>query len=441
MATTAGNLLQRTRCVYFRDTAMPCNKREPGTGCPAITGSNRTLAILGTSEHCIATNPSDMCVAMAALEATIHVQGPKGARAIPIGDFHLLPGNTPHRETVLEPGDLITHVTLPPPVAGSKQVYLKLRDRASYEFALASAAVVITVAGGKVTRARIALGGVGTKPWRSPEAEAALVGQPANQANFRKAAEAALRDAKPQSENGFKIELAKRCLTHALQTGDSADSLKERTCQRHKKSRRRRRSVASTPRVDGPLKVSGQAQYTSDFHFPGMLYAVPVEATIANGRVVKLDTAAAEKMPGVRAIFHRENIGKIFRSVPEPGFEGICEERRPPFEDDVIRYYGQYIALAVADTFETAKAAADAVRVTYAKEKPNVDTDLKADDEPDVVATTFGLRHRVAKPARRRRGRVRERAGQARPNLRHAGRDAQPASSCTRRPRSGTDRR
>src|SRR5437870_5752710 len=167
MATTAGNLLQRTRCMYFRDTAMPCNKREPGSGCPAITGANRSLAILGTSEHCIATNPSDMCVAMAALEATIHVQGPTGARAIPIGDFHLLPGNTPDRETVLEPGDLITHVTLPPPVAGSKQVYLKLRDRASYEFALASAAVVVTIAGGKMTRARVALGGVGTKPWPS----------------------------------------------------------------------------------------------------------------------------------------------------------------------------------------------------------------------------------------------------------------------------------
>src|SRR5205807_9846515 len=143
-----------------------------------------------------------------------------------------------------------------------------------------------------------------------------------------------------------------------------------------------------TPRVDGPQKVTGTAQYASDFQFPGLLYAVPVEATIANGRVLKLDTSAAEKMPGVRAIFHRENIGKIFRSVLGPGFEGIIDERRPPFEDDVVRYYGQYVALAVADTFEAAKAAADAVRVTYAKEKPNVDTDLKADDEPDVVPTT-----------------------------------------------------
>jgi len=218
MATTAGNLLQRTRCMYFRDTAMSCNKREPGTGCPAITGSNRSLAILGTSDKCIATNPSDMCVAMAALEAVVHVEGPMGVRTIAFGDFHLLPGSTPQRETVLEPGDLITHVTLPPPRSGSRQVYLKLRDRASYEFALASAAVVMNLSGGTISFVRVALGGVGTKPWRSPEAEAVLTGKPANAGNFRQAAEAALRNAKPQSENKFKIELAKRCLAHALQT-------------------------------------------------------------------------------------------------------------------------------------------------------------------------------------------------------------------------------
>src|SRR5438309_5754177 len=151
----------------------------------------------------------------------------------------------------------------------------------------------------------------------------------------------------------------------------------------------------STPRVDGAMKVSGKAQYTSDFHFPETLYAVPVEATIANGRIVKLDTSAAGKMPGVRAIFHRENIGKMFRSTLGQGMEGICEERRPPFEDDVIRYYGQYIALAVADTFEAAKAAADAVRATYAQEKPNVETDLKADDEPKEITTTFGPQKRL----------------------------------------------
>jgi xanthine dehydrogenase YagS FAD-binding subunit len=216
MATTAGNLLQRTRCMYFRDTAMRCNKREPGSGCDAITGVNRSLAILGTTEHCIATNPSDMNVALAALEATIHIRGTKGERSVPIGDFHLLPGNTPQRETVLEPGDLIIHVTLPPPAPGARSLYLKLRDRASYEFALASAAVVVTATGGKITRARVALGGVGTKPWRSPEAESELMGQAATEPVFRKAADAALREAKPQSQNGFKVELAKRCLVHAL---------------------------------------------------------------------------------------------------------------------------------------------------------------------------------------------------------------------------------
>jgi xanthine dehydrogenase YagR molybdenum-binding subunit len=150
-----------------------------------------------------------------------------------------------------------------------------------------------------------------------------------------------------------------------------------------------------TPRIDGPLKVTGKAQYTSDFHFPGLLYAVPVEATIANGRIRNLDTTAAEKMPGVRAILHHENIGKISRSVLEPGMEGICEERRPPFEDDVVRYYGQYVALAVADTFETAKAAADEVRVTYEKDEPNVETELEADDDPEVVSTTFGQHERL----------------------------------------------
>ena len=168
MATVAGNLLQRTRCMYFRDTAMPCNKREPISGCPAIAGSNRTLAILGASEHCIATNPSDMCVAMAVLEAKIYVQGPKGPRAIAFGDFHLLPGSTPHRETVLEPGDLITHVTLPPPIAGSKQVYLKLRDRASYEFALASAAVVLTITSGNFNRVASSTDRVSISPTTEP---------------------------------------------------------------------------------------------------------------------------------------------------------------------------------------------------------------------------------------------------------------------------------
>ena len=216
MATTGGNLLQRTRCVYFRNDAMACNKREPGSGCSAIEGENRTLAILGTSNDCIATNPSDMNVALTALEAVVHIQGAKGERDVPIGEFFLVPGSTPQRENVLEPGDLITYVTLPPPKAGSKQVYLKLRDRASYEFALASAAVVVEVSGGKISYVRVAMGGVATKPWRSVEAEGALLNKAVDEKTFRSAAEAALHGAVPQSENGFKVELAKRCIVHAL---------------------------------------------------------------------------------------------------------------------------------------------------------------------------------------------------------------------------------
>jgi xanthine dehydrogenase YagS FAD-binding subunit len=217
MATTGGNLLQRTRCPYFRDLSFTeCNKRNPGSGCAAITGHNRTHAILGGSDHCIATHPSDMAVAMMAFQAVIHVQGKKGPRDIAIGDFYKLPGDTPNIENVLEPGDLITDVTLPAPVAGARSAYLKLRDRASYEFALSSAAVVLQITGGHISQVWVALGGVGTRPWRAHEAEAALHGQAANAANFRAAAEAALHDAKPQNDNGFKVELAKRCIVRAL---------------------------------------------------------------------------------------------------------------------------------------------------------------------------------------------------------------------------------
>jgi xanthine dehydrogenase YagS FAD-binding subunit len=216
MATTGGNLLQRTRCVYFRDIATACNKRQPGSGCSAIEGYNRNLAVLGTSANCIASNPSDMNVALTALEAVVHIQGANGERDVPIGDFFLLPGDTPDQETVMQPGDLITHVLLPAPVAGARSVYLKLRDRASYEFALASAAVVVKVDNGKISHVRVAMGGVGTRPWRSAEAEAVLAGQAPDAALFRSAGEAALRTATPQSQNAFKIELATRCVAQAL---------------------------------------------------------------------------------------------------------------------------------------------------------------------------------------------------------------------------------
>ncbi len=219
MATTSGNLLQRTRCTYFRDTAFAeCNKRNPGSGCAAIEGNNRINAVLGTSEHCIATHPSDMAVAMTALDARIHIVGVRGERDVAITEFYKLPGATPNIENVLEPGDLITYVTLSPAAPGARSHYLKLRDRASYEFALASAAVAVELEGSHIRKARVVLGGLGTRPWRSEEAERALIGKPAEEAHFRTAAEVSVRGAKPYRENGFKIELAKMCVVRALTT-------------------------------------------------------------------------------------------------------------------------------------------------------------------------------------------------------------------------------
>jgi xanthine dehydrogenase YagS FAD-binding subunit len=217
MATVGGNLMQRTRCFYFRDTVYPCNKRTPGSGCAALEGYNRIHAVLGTSDKCIAAFPGDMPVAMAALDAVVHTRRPNGSeRAIPLTDFHVSYGDDPARESVLEHGELITAVELPAIPWFARSHYLKVRDRASYEFALASAAVALDLDGGRIRAARVALGGVGTKPWRSREAEQALAGQTASEATYRAAAEAALRDAKPRKDNGFKIELAKRTLARAL---------------------------------------------------------------------------------------------------------------------------------------------------------------------------------------------------------------------------------
>jgi xanthine dehydrogenase YagS FAD-binding subunit len=216
MATTAGNLMQRTRCPYFRDNLSPCNKREPGTGCAALEGYNRLHALLGTSEACIATHPSDMCVALAVLDGTIEVAGPTEARMIPFRDFHLLPGTTPHLEHALQPGELITAVHLPAPPPSARQRYVKLRDRESFEFALASAAVVIVPDGPRIGEARVAFGGIATKPWRSPAAESALRGAPPNAETFARAAEAALREAQPRKHNAFKVTLARQALCRAL---------------------------------------------------------------------------------------------------------------------------------------------------------------------------------------------------------------------------------
>lgn len=219
MASIGGNLMQRTRCPYFRDITFPaCNKRNPGSGCSAIDGENRMHAILGTSASCIATHPSDFAVALAALDGVVRVSGPKGEREIAAVDFHLLPGNTPHREHALAADEIITGVFVPAAAHAEHSYYLKVRDRASYEFALTSAAVGLDVQGGTIRSARLALGGVGTKPWRSKEAEGVLTGATLSDATFAAAADAALREAKPQRQNAFKVELAKRTIVRALQT-------------------------------------------------------------------------------------------------------------------------------------------------------------------------------------------------------------------------------
>jgi xanthine dehydrogenase YagS FAD-binding subunit len=216
MATTGGNLLQRTRCYYFRDLAAECNKREPGSGCAALDGYNRIHAVLGTSEHCIATHPSDMCVALAALDAVVRLTGSSGERTVPVTDFHLVPGNRPERETVLEPGELVTAVDIPPLPFARQSTYLKVRDRASYAFALASAAVALDVQNGEIREARIALGGVATKPWRARDAERMLVGRPPTRSTYESSAKAALAGATARTHNAFKIELATRTLIRAL---------------------------------------------------------------------------------------------------------------------------------------------------------------------------------------------------------------------------------
>jgi len=216
MASTGGNLLQRTRCHYFYDTATPCNKREPGSGCSAIKGHNRMHAILGASDACIATHPSDMCVALALLEAKVHVTGPSGDRVIAFADFHRLPGDAPQRDTNLGAGEMITEVELPPQGFATNYTYLKIRDRLSYAFALVSVAVGLELDGDTIKDGRFALGGVAHKPWRDPRAEAVLRGQPANAPTFARAADVLLRDARGYEHNTFKIDLARRCIVRAL---------------------------------------------------------------------------------------------------------------------------------------------------------------------------------------------------------------------------------
>ena len=264
MASTGGNLLQRTRCFYFYDVATPCNKREPGSGCSAINGINRINAILGTSEACVATHPSDMCVALAALEATVHVAGPAGTRTIAFADFHRLPGDTPERDTNLRPDELVTAVELPAQGFAANYSYLKIRDRLSYAFALVSVAAALELDGGRIKQARLALGGVAHKPWRNPDVEATLQGKAPDRQAFAQAADLLLRDARGLAHNAFKIDLARRAIVRTLTqaaNGNAADSIQ----QEDPVNVMAPYIGTPTSRVDGRAKVTGAAQYAGEF--------------------------------------------------------------------------------------------------------------------------------------------------------------------------------
>jgi xanthine dehydrogenase YagR molybdenum-binding subunit len=383
MATMAGNLLQRTRCPYFRDNRSPCNKREPGSGCAALQGHNRSHAILGGSTACIATHPSDMCVALAALAAEVVIQGPGGERRLPLERFLLLPGDTPQYEHALQASELVTAIVLPPPPPAAHQRYLKVRDRESFAFALASAAVVVQLDGDRIREARVALGGVATIPWRARATEDLLRGAKPEPEVLHAAAEAALHGARPQAHNAFKIPLAKKVIVRALE--EAIPGKREPDPNRPGQLRMAPaepppsafRSVGhAVDRVEGVRKVTGQARYAADHRHAGSVHAYGVFSPIASGEITAIDTRAADEAPGVLAVLHHGNTPRL-RRCAEDWDNGIKPaEDRPPFEDQTIYHAGQFVALVVAETFEQARAASHLVKVTY-RSRPHV---LSLDD-------------------------------------------------------------
>ena len=329
-------------------------------------GFNRGHAVLGISEHCIATHPSDMCVAMIVLDADVHTVRADGTtRSIPFGEFHRAPGDTPHVEVALEYGELITHIVISNLPTARRSHYLKVRDRASYEFALASAAVVLDLEGDTIRAARLGLGGIATRPWRATEAERSLTGRKASDATFREAAEIALAGAVAREHNHFKIELAKRTIVRAFASARDAEAMSTAAIA----------DVVGTARdrVDGRLKVMGAATYPIDVTLPGMAHAVLVQSTVTSGRIRHIAVDAAERAPGVLAVVTHVNApalarGPITWSGPSP---------LPPLQNDVVLHYGQHVAMVVADTREQAQAAAALIEVTY-----HPDTPVLAYDDP-----------------------------------------------------------
>ena len=340
MATVGGNLLQRTRCLYFQDVTKPCNKRTPGSGCPAQAGDHRNLAILGGSPHCVATHPSDMAVALAALDAVVHVEGAAGPRAIPLSALYRLPGDEPDRETTLERGDLIIAVEVPALGFAGNSAYRKVRDRASYAFGVASVAAALDVAGGVVQDVRLALGAVAPVPWRARLAEQVLAGRPATAEWFGRAADAELAAAGAAA--------GQRVQGHAGAQHRGPDALR---AGRAPSGRR-----PMTGRVDGPDKVTGRARYAFEHPVDGAAYVWAVPSVIAKGLISSVDASAALALPGVLAVITPDNA---------PRLPGSGDPELALFQSRAIAYRGQFVAAVVADTLETAREAAGQVRITY----------------------------------------------------------------------------
>ena len=410
MASTGGNLLQRTRCLYFYDTATPCNKREPGSGCSAINGINRINAILGTSEACIATHPSDMCVALAALDATVHVAGPDGERAIAFADFHRLPGDTPQIDTNLAPTEIIVAVELPPKGFAANYSYLKVRDRLSYAFALVSVAAALELEDGRIKEARLALGGVAHKPWRKAEAEAALRGEAPDRAGVRASGRhpasrrqrlraQCLQDRPGAPRDRARVDAGRE--RHPANPGHQENPV---TVMRY--------IGTATSRVDGPAKVTGAAKYAAEVRADDLAHGSVVTSTIAKGRIARIDASEALRVDGVIDVLTHANRPRC-RTTDSAYKDDVAPDGSPfrPLYDDRILFNGQPIALVVAEEPEIAQFAASLVRVDYDQE-PHVTDLYRRRDEPSALkppakpgAIPSLPRSHAATPSSVRRGR------------------------------------
>ena len=412
-ATMGGNLLQRTRCPYFRDVGYAaCNKRAPGSGCAAIGGENRWHAVLGTSENCIAANASDLAVALVALDAAVEVRGPGGQRTVPLADFHRLPGATPHIETVLEPGEVIAAITVPASPAARRSHYLKVRDRASFEFAVVSAAVALDMDGARIRQARIALGGVGTKPWRVPRVEAALAGASLDPAALRRAAALAAR-----GRAGARATTTSR--SNSCSAPSCVPSKPRELAHDHRLHRTARQPRRRPPEGDGRRHLRRRIRQ------PGLAHGAIVRSTVANGRIASIDSAAAERAPGVLAVLTHRNAPQLAYRPHKGAVDPDVGERLHVLQDDRVNHQGQPIALVIAETLEQANHAATLVRVTYAPETGDHRHFARRAGPADAAEDRPGRDAAARDAARRSRRSPRGRRGQGRPDLRDPAREPQ----------------